>query len=188
MDEAWLIPSEAVGLLLVLSWINQAELSSFHIGFSQFIWPEIGYFHFTFQGLMLVIQVHPQRVKPETLILMLLNSSFSTWLVLCPILGNHLDHTDLPRLLWQMITNRDKTRENHRLMVWRLDVQSQNVPTAMFSLKASKEGSFFLLPSSGASMSFLVCGSTIMILGYSFYGCLIPMFSISLSHCNACWT
>ena len=146
MDEAWLIPSEAVGLLLVLSWINQAEVSSLHIGFSQFIWPEIGYFHFTFQGLMLVIQVHPQWVKPETLILMLLNSSFSTWLVLCPILGNHLDHTDLPSLLRQMITNRDKTRENHHLMVWRLDVQSQNVPKAMFSMKASKEGSFFAFP------------------------------------------
>lgn len=142
MDEAWLIPSEAVGLLLVLSWINQAELSSFHIGFSQFIWYEMGYFHFTFQGLTLVIQVHPQWVKPETLILMLLNSSFSTWLALCPTLGDHLGHTDLPRLLWQMITNRDKTRENHPLMVWRLDVQGQNVPEGIFSLRASKEGSF----------------------------------------------
>lgn len=142
MDEAWLIPSEAVGLLLVLSWINQAELSSLHIGSSQFIWSEMGYFHFTFQGLMLVIQVHPQWVKPETLILILLNSSFSTWLALCPTLGDHLGHTDLPRLLWQMITNRDKTRENHPLMVWRLDIQGQNVPKGIFSLRAYKEGCF----------------------------------------------
>lgn len=41
-----------------------------------------------------------------------------------------------------------------------------------------------LLPVSGGSMSFLVYGSITPILGSIFHGCLIPVFSKSLSHCE----
>lgn len=145
MDEAWLIPSEAVGLLLVLSWINQAELSSFHIGFSQFIWYRDGLFPFYFPRTYVGYSSPSTVSQTWRLILMLLNSSFSTWLALCPTL-RLIQATLIYQGFMTMITKEDKTRENHPLMVWRLDVQVKMFLRAFFLWGLLRKDPSMLLP------------------------------------------
>lgn len=186
MDEAWLIPWSC-GPFIGTFWINQAELSSFHIGFSQFIWYEMGYFHFTSP------RTYVGYSSPSAVSQTWNTDTDVTELKLFNMTGTVSHSGRPPGPHWftkASMTNDHKKRQNkrkspsHGLKARRSRVKM--FLRAFFWGLLRKDPSMLLSPTSG-SMSFWFV-APLRDSGYIFYDCLIPMFSISLSYCIACWT